>query len=119
MPKFHFLKIKEVRRETDECVSVAFEVPKGLKPEYRFIQGQHLTLKTKLDGEEIRRSYSICASPFDDTLRVAIKKLEGGRFSTFANEKLRAGDIPMAPGGSGPDDSEEEPAEDIGEGQES
>ena len=92
MPKFHFLKIKEVRRETDECVSVAFEVPKGLKPEYRFIQGQHLTLKTKLDGEEIRRSYSICASPFDDTLRVAIKKLEGGRFSTFANETLQVGD---------------------------
>ena len=92
MPKFHSLRIKEVRRETDECVSVAFEVPEGLKPEYRFIQGQHLTLKTKLDGEEIRRSYSICASPFDDTLRVAIKKLEGGRFSTFANEKLQVGD---------------------------
>ena len=92
MPKFHSLKVKEVRRETDGCVSVAFEVPESLKPEYRFIQGQHLTLKTELEGEEVRRSYSICASPFDDTLRVAIKKLEGGRFSTFANEKLQKGD---------------------------
>ncbi len=93
MPKFHPLKIKEVRRETGECVSVAFEVPKELQPEYRFIQGQHLTLKTELGGEEVRRSYSICASPNDDVLRVAIKKLEGGRFSTFANEQLQAGDI--------------------------
>ncbi|MCB9048129.1 MAG: phenylacetate-CoA oxygenase/reductase subunit PaaK [Lewinellaceae bacterium] len=92
MPKFHPLKIKEVRHETEECVSVAFEVPEALKPEYRFIQGQHLTLKTELDGEEVRRSYSICASPYDDVLRVAIKKLDGGRFSTFANEKLQAGD---------------------------
>ena len=92
MPKFHALKIKEVRRETDECVTVAFEVPESLKPEYRFTQGQHLTLKTELGGEEVRRSYSICASPYDGVLRVVIKKLEGGRFSTFANEKLRAGD---------------------------
>ncbi|MCO6492257.1 MAG: phenylacetate-CoA oxygenase/reductase subunit PaaK [Phaeodactylibacter sp.] len=92
MPKFHHLKIKEVRRETDECVSVAFEVPEALQPEYQFTQGQHLTLKTELDGEEVRRSYSICASPYDGVLRVAIKKLEGGRFSTFANEKLKAGD---------------------------
>lgn len=92
MPQFHSLKIKEVRRETADCVSVAFEVPEALEEEYRFIQGQHLTLKTELDGEEVRRSYSICASPFDGTLRVAIKKLEGGRFSTFANEKLRPGD---------------------------
>jgi len=92
MPRFHSLKIKEVRRETEDCVSVAFEVPEALKPEYRFIQGQHLTLKTQLGGEEVRRSYSICASPFDDTLRVAIKKLEGGLFSTYANEKLKAGD---------------------------
>ncbi|MCB0586378.1 MAG: phenylacetate-CoA oxygenase/reductase subunit PaaK [Phaeodactylibacter sp.] len=92
MPKFHPLKIKEVRREAGECVSVAFEVPEALKPEYRFTQGQHLTLKAELDGEEVRRSYSICASPYDGVLRVAIKKLEGGRFSTFANEKLKAGD---------------------------
>lgn len=92
MPKFHLLKIKEVRRETGQCVSVAFEVPEQLKEEYRFVQGQHLTLKAELDGEEVRRSYSICASPYDDVLRVAIKKLEGGRFSTYANEKLQAGD---------------------------
>ncbi|MCO6479593.1 MAG: phenylacetate-CoA oxygenase/reductase subunit PaaK [Phaeodactylibacter sp.] len=92
MPRFHPLKIKEVRRETGECVSIAFEVPEKLKPEYRFTQGQHLTLKTELDGEEVRRSYSICTGPNDDVLRVAVKKLEGGRFSTFANEQLQAGD---------------------------
>ena len=91
MPAFHTLKIKEVRRETDECVSIVFEVPEGLRPDYAFTQGQYLTLRAALDGEEVRRSYSICSSPVENELRVAVKRVEGGRFSTYANEVLREG----------------------------
>jgi len=92
MSRFHSLQIAEVRHETPDCVSVAFQVPKDQMDHYQFTQGQYLTLKTEIDGEEVRRSYSICASPFDQELRVAIKKVPGGKFSTFANEKLQAGD---------------------------
>ncbi len=91
MPKFHPLKIREVRPETEECVSIAFEVPKGLQPEYQFLPGQYLTLRTAINGEEVRRSYSICSTPAEG-LRVAVKKVPKGRFSTFANEQLQAGD---------------------------
>ncbi len=92
MPKFHQLRVAEIRRETDDCVSVALEVPAALAADYRFLPGQYLTLKQQIDGEEVRRTYSICSAPTDEELRVAIKRVPGGRFSTFANEKLRAGD---------------------------
>ncbi len=102
MPKFYPLKVKTIRRETADCVSLAFEVPDDLKPEYQFIQGQHLTLKTQIEGKEVRRSYSICTSPVDEELRVAVKRQEGGKFSTFANEELSEGDVldVMTPMGS-------------------
>ena len=89
--RFHELTIKDVRRETSECISVAFEVPEKLQSEYSFFPGQYLTLRTTIGGEDIRRSYSICSSPLDEDLRVAIKKLEGGKFSSFANDELAAG----------------------------
>ena len=92
MPKFHTLTVVEIRRETPACVSIAFDVPEALREEYRFTQGQFLTLKTTLDGEEVRRSYSICSSPLEQGLRVAVKKIPEGRFSSFANETLKAGD---------------------------
>jgi ring-1,2-phenylacetyl-CoA epoxidase subunit PaaE len=92
MPKFHALKVKDVRRETEDTVSVSFLVPAELKEEYSFKQGQYLTFKLDVDGEEIRRNYSICTSPFENDLRVAVKKVDGGLFSTYANEKLSAGD---------------------------
>lgn len=91
MPKFHPLKIREVRPETEECVSIAFEVPEALQPEYAFLPGQYLTLKAEINGEEVRRSYSICSTPAEG-LRVAVKKVPEGRFSTYANETLKAGD---------------------------
>lgn len=93
MPKFHPLKVQEVRRETEDTVSVAFDVPAEFVEEYKFKQGQYLTFKMEIDGEEVRRSYSICRSPLDNDLRVAIKKVNGGKFSTFANEHLKAGDV--------------------------
>jgi len=91
-PRFHSLRISEVRRETPECVSLVFEVPAELAPDYRFVQGQHLNLRVRFDGEEARRSYSICSGVDDGELRVAIKKVPGGRFSVWANETLKAGD---------------------------
>lgn len=91
MPKFHKLKIREVRRETPDCVSLSFEVPASLKNEYQFLPGQHLTLKTTLGDTEIRRSYSICTSPTADDLRVAVKQVPEGQFSTYANQQLKSG----------------------------
>lgn len=90
---FHSLRIKEIRKETPECVSVVFDIPENLKENFRFKQGQSLTMKTGGGDEEVRRTYSICSSPFDNEVRVAIKKVEGGQFSTFANERLKAGDL--------------------------
>ena len=91
-PKFHPLKVKDIQHETADAVSVAFEVPEHLIEDYKFIQGQYLTLKEAINGEEIRRNYSVCVSPLENELRVAIKKVPGGRFSTFANEVLQVGD---------------------------
>ena len=93
MSSFFKLSIKEVRRETKEAVSVAFNVPSELKPNYKFTAGQYITLKLTLDGQEIRRAYSICSSPEGGELRIAIKSVSVGAFSTFANSTLKAGDI--------------------------
>ena len=91
-PRFHRLRVAEVRRETPECVSLLFEVPDALADEYRFTQGQHLALRATLGGEELRRSYSVCSGCDDDELRVAVKKVAGGRFSAWVNEALKPGD---------------------------
>ncbi len=91
-PKFHPLKVAEVRRETADAVSLRFDIPADLAEDYRFVQGQHLTLKATVGGEELRRSYSICAGVDDCELRVAIKKIAGGRFSAWANDAVKAGD---------------------------
>lgn len=90
-PTFHDLRVLDITRETADCVSVAFEVPESLSEAYRFIPGQYLTLETEINGEAVRRSYSLCSSPFDGELRVAIKQVEKGRFSTWANESLTVG----------------------------
>ena len=91
-PKFHSLKIADVRQEIEDAVSIAFEVPSDLKSAYEFKPGQYLTLKTQINGEEVRRSYSICVAPKDEELRVAVKRVKGGLFSNFANESLHVGD---------------------------
>jgi ring-1,2-phenylacetyl-CoA epoxidase subunit PaaE len=90
---FHPLRVVEVRRETDEAVSLRLELPAELAPEFRFQAGQYLTLRTRLEGEDLRRNYSVCASPFEGELRVAIKQIAGGKFSSWANGNLRAGDV--------------------------
>ena len=92
MSSFYKLNIKEVRRETPSAVSVLFNIPLEFKDFYRFIAGQYLNLKLTLDGQEIRRAYSICSSPESGELRIAIKEVKNGAFSAFANSKLKAGD---------------------------
>lgn len=89
---FHTLLIKEIRKETPECVSVVFEIPEDLKKSFQFKQGQSLTMRKSIGNEEVRRTYSICSSPLDNEIRVAIKKVDGGLFSSFANEDLKKGD---------------------------
>ena len=91
-PRFHPLRVAEVRRETPDCVSLKFELSPGVMGDYRFVQGQHIALRTQIDGEELRRSYSVCSGCDDDELRVAVKKVPGGRFSMWVNEELKAGD---------------------------
>ena len=90
---FHRLTVKDIKKETPECVSVLFDVPAELKKDFQFSQGQSLTMRTTINGEEVRRTYSICSSPLENQLKVAIKKVEGGLFSGFANEQLKKGDI--------------------------
>lgn len=93
MSKFHNLKVIDVHEEVDDCKSIAFEVPEELKAEFAYKQGQYLTLRSIIDGEDVRRNYSLCSSPLDNEWRVAIKKVLNGKFSTFANEVLKKGDM--------------------------
>ena len=88
MSQMHTLTIKEIRRETEDTVSLAFDIPESLKAKFSFESGQYLTLETEINGEKVRRSYSLCSAPTDQEWRVAIKKVEGGKFSTYANEHL-------------------------------
>lgn len=90
---FHPLKVREVRRETADCVSIRFEIPDHLAELFRFSQGQNITIRRGSGKEEIRRSYSICSSPLDQELRVAVKEVPEGQFSRFANRELRPGDV--------------------------
>ena len=90
---FHKLKVKEVRQETPDCVSVSFVVPDELKKDFEFAQGQNITVKKNIDGEDIRRSYSICSASYENELRIAVKKVDGGKFSGYANTALKAGDV--------------------------
>jgi ring-1,2-phenylacetyl-CoA epoxidase subunit PaaE len=92
MSKFHPLQVKSVERETRDAVAITFAVPEALRSQYRFEQGQHLTLRAVVGGEDVRRSYSICSAVQDGTLRIAVKKAPGGVFSTWANTMLKPGD---------------------------
>ena len=92
MSIFHKLQVKEVRRETLDAVSVAFDIPDELKNEFTFLPGQYITIQKDLQDSLLRRAYSICSSPESNELRVAIKEVEKGRFSHFANNDLKQGD---------------------------
>lgn len=88
---FHSLKIAEVRRETADAVSIRFELPANLREAFAFQAGQHLTLKAEIGGEDVRRTYSVCVSPAENEIRIAIKQMPAGKFSAWANSELLAG----------------------------
>jgi ring-1,2-phenylacetyl-CoA epoxidase subunit PaaE len=88
---FHPLKIAEVRRETPDAISIRFEIPEELKDTFKFRAGQHLTLRADLGGEDVRRNYSVCVSPSENEIRIAVKQMTAGKFSVWANTELRVG----------------------------
>jgi ring-1,2-phenylacetyl-CoA epoxidase subunit PaaE len=100
-PLFHPLTVRSITPDTQEAVVVAFDVPEDLRPVFGFTQGQYLTLRKDIDGQDLRRSYSICAGVDDGELRVGVRKVRGGVFSNWINASLRPGDTihVMAPQG--------------------
>ena len=90
---FHPVPVKEIKKETSDCVSVVFDLPEELKEVFAFRQGQSLAMRAKINGHEVRRTYSICSSPLDNQLRVAIKKVKGGVFSSHSNDRLKKGTV--------------------------
>ncbi len=93
MAQFDALKVENIQSETEDTVSISFEIPQELKSKYNFVAGQYLTLRKEINGEDVRRSYSICSGPSDGEVRVAVKQIENGLFSTFANDQLREGEV--------------------------
>lgn len=102
MHQFHPLTVADIRPETRDAVVITFDVPADLADKFKYIQGQYLTLRAIIDGEEIRRSYSICSAVQENRLRVGIKRQKGGIFSNWAADNLRPGDVveAMPPAGS-------------------
>ena len=89
---FYKITVKEVTKETQDCVSISFVIPDEFKYKFNFISGQYLTFKKKIAGEELRRSYSLCSEASSGTHKVAIKQVENGVFSTLANDSIHPGD---------------------------
>ena len=92
MAKFFSLTVADIYKDTADCAVVTFDVPADIQPDFQFKQGQYLTLRTHIGNQEVRRSYSLCSSPLDHKWQVAVKKIDGGLFSTFVNDKLQKGD---------------------------
>ena len=92
MAEFHKVHIQEIKQETADAVSIVFSIPENLKADFNFTAGQYVTLQKEINGETIRRAYSICSTPASGEIRVAIKKVEKGVFSTYATSDLKVGD---------------------------
>ena len=92
MTEFYPVKIKSVTKETPDTVVLELDMPEELKEEFFFQPGQHLTFKMNFNGEEVRRTYSLCTNPFDRDFKVAVKSIPNGLFSTYANNELKPGD---------------------------
>jgi ring-1,2-phenylacetyl-CoA epoxidase subunit PaaE len=92
MSQFHKLTIKEIIKETEHAVSISFNIPEHLKSDFSFKAGQYITLKTTINGNEVRRDYSLCSSPKSGELKVAVKEVKDGTFSAYANRQLQIGD---------------------------
>ena len=92
MATFYKVFIKEIKQETANAVSVVFDIPENLKAQFQFTAGQYVTLQKEINGEQIRRAYSICSTPKSGEIRVAIKTVENGIFSGYATSQLKVGD---------------------------
>jgi ring-1,2-phenylacetyl-CoA epoxidase subunit PaaE len=100
--QFYSIKVKNIIKETADCVSISFDIPSDLKAIFEYKAGQYINVKKEINGQDVRRSYSICSAPHEDILTIAVKKVDGGLFSSFANDELKENDILelMAPNGS-------------------
>jgi ring-1,2-phenylacetyl-CoA epoxidase subunit PaaE len=93
MSKFHSIQVANIYKETKDCSVITFDIPENLKSDFSYNSGQHLTLRTTINGQEVRRSYSLCSSPIENKWQVAVKKINGGLFSSFVNDALKSGDF--------------------------
>ena len=93
MAKFHSIKVADIYKETKDCSVITLDIPQELQTDFQFTQGQHVTLRALIDGQDVRRSYSLCSSPTEKKWRVAVKKINHGLFSSYVNEKLKKGDV--------------------------
>lgn len=93
MAKFHPIKVRDVYKETKDCSVISFEIPEDMRDDFKFTHGQHLTIKANIGGSEVRRNYSLCTSPIDNEWKVAVKKINGGLFSSYVSESLKKGDV--------------------------
>ena len=92
MATFYPLEVKSLHKTTSDCTLITLAVGEELKEDFSFTQGQYLTFKAMIDGEEIRRNYSLCSAPSEGVWQVAVKKVPQGRFSTYANDRLQVGE---------------------------
>ena len=93
MAQFHKLSINKIHRETSKSITIGFDIPENLIPNFKFKAGQYITLKTEINGKELRRDYSLCSSPKSGNLTIAVKAVENGTFSKYANNELKEGDV--------------------------
>ncbi|MCF4100664.1 ferredoxin--NADP reductase [Gillisia sp. M10.2A] len=93
MNKFYALKIKEIIRETPQAVSLSFEIPEDLQAKFSYKAGQYITIRTTIEGKEVRRAYSLCSAPHSSEFKVTVKEVPGGKFSAIANNRLQVGDV--------------------------
>jgi ring-1,2-phenylacetyl-CoA epoxidase subunit PaaE len=92
MADFYNIKVADIYKETKDTVVITFDIPEDIKEEFKFKQGQHLTLRKEINGEDIRRNYSLCTSPVDNQWKVAVKTIRNGIFSNYAFNELKKGD---------------------------
>ena len=93
MSDFHKLPVKKITQETDSCVTVAFDINEEVKDKFKFTAGQYLTIKAVINGEEVRRAYSICTGPNEEAIGVSVKEVHKGKMSTYLNNSVKEGDV--------------------------
>jgi len=93
MATFYKVTVQDIKKETEKAVSIAFAIPNDIKDKFTFLAGQYITVKAVIDGQEVRRAYSICSAPSSGEIRIVVKEIENGTFSVYANRNLKVGDV--------------------------